>query len=196
MAVAVGLVVCLGSFFALMSQSKKESPITYPKTVMLIRHAEEPSKAEASAHLSEAGKQRAEALHGLFEKSTQRPEPFPKPDFLIAPKPGGKSRRSVETLEPLAKRLGLTISSDLEKEESEKQAQKILHDPKYTGKTILIAWNHSTLPALARGLKAGTVPLEWKESHYDRIWVIRYATGGAAEFQDLPQGLMPGDKTK
>jgi hypothetical protein len=195
-AVALGLILCLGSFVALLSQSKKEPPVTFPKAVLLIRHAEEPPKAEASIHLSDSGKRRAEALHGLFETSPGRPEPFPKPDFLFAPKPGGKSRRSLETLEPLAKQRGLTVAADLDKEDAEKLAHKVLHDPKYAGKTILVAWNHSMLPALARAFKAGNVPMEWKESHYDRIWVIRYGTGGAAEFQDLPQSLMPGDGAK
>jgi hypothetical protein len=194
--VALGLVVSLGGFFALMSQSKKEAAPAYPQAVLLIRHAEEPPKAEASIHLSEVGKKRAEALHRLFEPEGKRPAAFPKPDFLIAVKPSGKSSRSLETLEPLAKQLGLTLATDFQKEEAEKLAQAVFHDPKYAGKTVLIAWNHSVLPDLARAFKAGSVPMEWKESQYDRIWMIRYGPGGAAEFQDLPQSLLPGDKAK
>jgi len=194
--VALGLVVCLGGFFALMSQGKKEAPATYPHAVLLIRHAEEPPNSEMSSHLSEVGKKRAEVLHKLFEKSPERPEPFPKPDFLIAPKPGAKSRRSLETLEPLAKRWEMPISADQEKDNYEKIVKGIFHDPKYAGKTILIAWNHSLLPALARSLKAGTVPMEWKESQYDHIWVIRYGPGGVVEFHNQLQALMPGDRAK
>ena len=194
--VALIMVLSLGGFFALMSQGKKEPPVTYPKAVLLIRHAEEPPDAEMSIHLNEQGKKRAEALHLLFEKSKERPDPLPQPDFLFAPKPSNKSRRSVETLEPLAKKLGLGISTDFEKENVEKLAHAIFHDPKYAGKTVLIAWNHTFIPALAGALKAPDHPVSWKDKQYDRIWEVRYGDGGKPAFRDLPQLLTLGDKAK
>jgi broad specificity phosphatase PhoE len=194
--VAVMLTLSMGSFVALMSQSKKELPRTYPKTVLLIRHAEKPPDTDQSIHLSDQGKKRAEALHLLFEKSKTRPEPFPKPDFLIAPKPTNKSHRSTETLEPLAAKYELTIAADFVKEDVEKLADAIFHNPKYAGKTLLIAWNHTFIPALASTLKTPNHPMNWKDEQYDRVWEIRYGTGGKLEFRDLPQGLMSGDKVK
>ena len=186
----------LGGFFAVMSEGKKETPRTHPEVVLLIRHAEKPPDAEMSNHLAEAGKRRADALFQLFEKSEARTAPFPKPDFLFAAKPNGTSRRSFETLEPLAKRLKLPIVADYDKENAAKVAHSIFHDSKYAGKTVLIAWNHSYLPALARAFQATDAPAEWKDSHYDRIWEITFDRSGKAAFRDRPQGLMPGDKSK
>ena len=194
--VALMMVFSLAGFFALMSQGKKELPTTYPKAVLLIRHAEKPPDAEMSIHLNEQGKKRAEALHQLFEKSNARSAPLPKPDFLIAPKASNKSRRSMETLEPLATKYNLTIAADYEKEDVEKLSHAIFHDPKYAGKTVLIAWNHTFLPSLASTLKAPNTPVTWKDDQFDRVWEIRYGNGGKVEFHDLPQVLMPGDKTK
>lgn len=186
----------LGGFFVVMSEGKKESPKAYPKTVLLIRHAEEPPDSEMSSHLSEAGKRRAEAIVHLFEKSEARTEPFPKPDFLFAPKPSGKSRRSLETLEPLGKQLNLPIAADREKEDADKLAYAILHDSQYAGKTVLIAWNHSVLPDLARAFQTADVPANWKNSQFDRVWEITFDQSGKAAFRDRAQALMPGDKPK
>jgi len=194
--VALMLMLSLGGFMALLSQSKKEVAKTYPKTVMIIRHAEKPPDAEMSTHLSDQGHKRANALHQLFEKSKSRPEPFAKPDFLFAPKASKSSRRSTETLEPLGKLYGLPIAADFAKEDVEKLADSIFHEPKYAGKTVLIAWNHSFIPQLATALKAPSHPVNWKDDVFDRLWEINYGNGAKLQFHDHPQHLIEGDKAK
>src|SRR5438128_97023 len=88
------------------------APARYPKQVLIIRHAEKPPEDDPSVHLSPRGQQRAQALPELFNVSGTRPEPFPTPDFVFAARNSGQSHRSVETVQPLAKALKLTINRD------------------------------------------------------------------------------------
>ncbi len=58
----------------------------YPNVVMIIRHAEKPPEDANSVDLSAEGMKRAEALPQLFQASTNRPTPFPAPDFFLPPR--------------------------------------------------------------------------------------------------------------
>src|SRR5262249_5789720 len=73
------------------------APKSYPRTVLLIRHAEKLVGGK-SVHLNEKGVERAKILAKLFEKSASRPTPFPTPDYIIAGKNTGNSHRPVETV--------------------------------------------------------------------------------------------------
>jgi hypothetical protein len=87
-----------------------DAPKTYPAHVLIIHHAEKPSADAASPDLSAEGRERAEALPQLFLKAGNRPEPFPKPDFVFADADSKNSHRPKETVAPLAKALGLKIN--------------------------------------------------------------------------------------
>src|SRR5512137_2536425 len=80
-----------------------------PAQVILLRHAEKPAN-EADDHLSEQGRERAQALVGFF---TTNPAVTNRglPSVLFAPLATrrGHSGRPAETLEPLAKQLRLPI---------------------------------------------------------------------------------------
>jgi hypothetical protein len=180
----------------------------YPKTVLMIRHAEKTGDKD-DIHLSEQGKQRAEVLHQLFESSKDRPNPFPKPDFIFAAAHHKDSQRPLETVTPLATTLKLPINnmfdSKLSPPDADKKSAKlnmfnlrdeIFGDSKYFGKTILICWRHSTLPELAKTFKATKVPEKWDDNVFDRVWLISYDDQGAAKFEDLPQRLIKGDSEK
>ena len=78
------------------------------------------------------------------------PAHFPKPDFLIATKKSNGSNRPVETIMPLAEALHETIDSTFADEEFEQVAHAVLTDPKYAGKTVLIAWHHGRTPRWQR----------------------------------------------
>lgn len=164
----------------------------FPAQIILIRHAEKPVN-EKSEDLSEKGFQRAQALTKIFEV---HPELARNgiPDFLYAAKyiPGDSSRRSIQTLEPLAQQLNLQISSNFFKEDFETLARDLLVNPKYNRKSILIAWTHSYLPKFAMAL--GSAPQKkWDSAVFDRIWWIQFDPRGRASFLDLAQNLLPGD---
>ena len=101
------LLLLPGLFTAAVPDRKQPS---FPAQVLIIRHAEKPSEDDLSVDLSPAGKKRAEALPGLFIKSNSRPAPFPRPDFIFATKNSMQSHRPLETVTPLAKKLGITVN--------------------------------------------------------------------------------------
>lgn len=166
--------------------------LAQPREVLIIRHAEKPVDDD-DVHLTQAGRERAEALFKLFQKSDTRLDPFPKPDFLFASRNSKHTHRSVETVTPLAKKLKLNLDTRFDSEEFTDLAKELLTNPRYTNKTVLICWRHGSIPDLARALKANDAPDKWKDSAFDQVWRITYAPGGKATFAKRHQELMPGD---
>jgi hypothetical protein len=172
-----------------------EGAKSYPARILLIRHAEKPDDPK-EVGLSERGKQRAAALPKLFEKADDRAEPLPKPDYLFATRDSEASRRPTKTLKPLAKKLGLKVHAEVANKDFAALARKLLSDPKYAGKTVLICWHHGTMPELAVALDASQAPDRWKDKVFDRVWQIEYSRDGKATFRDRPQRLLEGDAKK
>lgn len=174
-----------------------------PQTVLIIRHAEKTGE-KGDIHLSKKGYERADVLLKLFEKSSDRPMPFPRPDFIFAAATDKSSQRPLETVMPLAKALKLTINEKFdsklpkadEKTGMHKLRDDIFGDSKYFGKTILVSWRHKALPELAKTLKAPNAPSKWEDDVFDRVWRIDYDDAGKARFSDLPQRLLKGDAEK
>jgi hypothetical protein len=174
-------------------QGVVKSP-NYPARVLIIRHAEKTNDV-LSVHLSEDGKKRAEALPKLFEKSDDRPEPFPKADFLIATRNTKNSQRPTETLTPLAKWLDLKVDAGFDHQNPAAFAKAIFGTPKYAGKTVLVCWHHGAIVELAKSLGADSPP-EWKDNVYDRVWDLTFDELGKVTFRNRPMQLMPGDAKK
>jgi hypothetical protein len=211
-AVLGALGVCLSTTKA-PAESEASKNTRYPQCILLIRHAEKTGD-KTDIHLSKQGTERALVLDQLFVASKDRPVPFPTPDFIFAASHHKDSQRPVETVTPLARKLKLTINdrydsklpaapdpnNDKEKAAKKERMQElrdeIFGSPKYFGKTILIAWRHSTISELAKTLKASKVPSKWEDNVFDRIWQITYDDQGNATFRDLPQRLLPGDAEK
>jgi len=164
-----------------------------PGTIVIIRHAEEPSGN--SIHLSPKGERRAEALATFFQTNaivTRHGQAV----ALFAPKPKPqKSRRSEETLLPTAEALNLSIREPFTEEQYPLLAKRILKDPGLKGKTVIIAWTHGSIAKLAAALGARSTPSRWKDSVYDRLYVIT-RSNGRVTFRDLPQRLLPGDSKR
>lgn len=128
------------------------------------------------------------------------PKPVPArpllapPDFLIASHEGGSSNRAYETIIPLASALKLHIDNNYSdsKDDVDRLAEDLIHDPKYTGKRVLICWHHGKIANLAHKLGVKPKPSEWDPMVFDRIWSINYKDA-TARLQDLPQKLLFGD---
>ncbi len=166
-------------------------PVAGPRVVLLIRHAEKPDNTgtEKSPDLSPRGFERAAALPTLF------PTRFARPDFLIATKRSAHSNRPVETLEPLAKSLQLGIDATYKDGDFAELAHEVLTDPKYSGKTVMIAWHHGKLPELAHALGAHDAPGRWDPAVFDRVWQITF-DNGKANWRELSENALPGDDGK
>ncbi len=168
-----------------------DSHIKGPKLIMIIRHAEKPDETDGQKdpNLSKQGYARADALAKVI------PDHFAKPDFLIATKKSKGSDRPAETITPLAKAINETIDAKFKDEEFADVAKEVLTNPKYDGKTVLIAWHHGKIPELAKALGVTDAPDKWDSKVFDRVWEITFEDGKAT-LKDLPQHAMPGDSEK
>jgi len=162
----------------------EQGSVTSLRTVFIIRHAEKPSEGP---HLSDMGRERAQALVGLFGDC------FCRPDALIAAANQPKSSRPVETLEPLSAALGLRIDADFGTMDVDRLAERLRGGGEPVGRVVLISWRHDAIPLLAQALGAQDAPSDWPEHIFDRVWRLLYTANGAVRFADLAQGLLPGD---
>jgi broad specificity phosphatase PhoE len=147
-----------------------------------MRHAEKPLD-ERDPHLSAAGRERA----GRLVMSIPRLSGTPDFLFAAADKPG--SVRPRETLEPLAAALGLEIDHQVSDKDCEGFAQKLLTEPAFEGKRVVVSWRHDALPALARALGAppGLCPDPWPDRRYDVVLRFDYEPDGKARASALKE---------
>jgi len=140
-----------------------------PSRILLMRHADKPDDPE-DPNLSAAGMVRADHLAAYI------PQTFGKPDYIIATARSKHSDRPLETVEPLARAVGVTVQHDIRDKDFEDLVEEIFSDPAYHGKTVVIAWHHATLPAIAAllGAPAGSYPDPWPDDTYDVILDFRY----------------------
>jgi phosphohistidine phosphatase SixA len=167
-------------------------PAPGPNVVIIIRHAEKPDPGpdgEKDPNLSPRGYERADALAKVI------PEHFPRPDFLLATMKSKGSNRPVETITPLANALHEPIESTFKDDEFVQLAHAVLTDPKYSGKTVLIAWHHGKIPELAKALGVQDAPDKWNPDVFDRVWEITFQDN-TPTWKDLPEDALPGDSQK
>jgi hypothetical protein len=120
------------------------------------------------------------------------------PEVIIAQSPSQKnhSQRSLETVAPLAKALGLPIISRFTFGQVQEMVQWLKSQREYDGKTALICMNHMEIAELAKAL--GVVhlrPRVWPHETYDRLYVLTFApeNGRFLSLQNLTQTLLFGD---
>src|SRR5262249_33452034 len=116
--------------------------------ILIIRHAEEPSKGDG---LSSRGTARAQGYVDYFKNFTIDGKPV-KIDYLFAASDSSNSRRPRLTLEPIAQALGISTDSQFKSKDFLKLAQKIETLPQ--GSNVLICWHHSDIPNLIGALGA------------------------------------------
>jgi phosphohistidine phosphatase SixA len=140
-----------------------------PSRIILMRHADKPDDPD-DPDLSAAGVTRAEHL------ATYIPQTFGKPDYIIATARSKHSDRPLETVEPLAHAVGVSVQHDIRDKDFEDLVDEIFSDAAYRGKTVVISWHHGTLPAIAAllGAPAGTYPDPWPDDTYNVILDFRY----------------------
>jgi hypothetical protein len=168
--------------------------------IMIVRHAEKPAddrhgvrpNGEHDRHsLSVAGWTRAGALVALF--APQRGEPtagLARPAAIHASgHGGGGSRRPVQTVTPLADRLGLDVHHHLLiGQEAELAGELTAHRG-----PALVAWHHEAIPALVRAIGPAECPKAWPDDRYDVVWTLT-ADGSRWRFAQVPQLLLAGDR--
>jgi len=178
---------------------------------MIIRHAEKPvghfagvNEAGASSphDLIVRGWQRAGALACLFAPAYGPVQNalLAKPAFIFAsaavddPMPGDvKSRRSEETVTPLAELIGVDINLTFSKgqETALAKAAQACNGP------VLIAWQHENINLIANAiLGSKDAPQTWPKECFDVVFVLTLnRSDGTYSFAQVPQCLLAGDST-
>jgi hypothetical protein len=175
------------------------------QTIFIVRHAEKPADDGSVGGVSESGApdpnelsvrgwQRAGALARFFAAGEPRQLAMRPPDALFAAAPAGgyRSRRNVSTLTPLARLLGIAICERFSKGDEAALAACI----ESMGGSIVIAWKHRAIPALATRLASGNpsmLPAAWPEDRFDLVWMFAKDNSAPRRFMQFPQLLLAGD---
>ncbi|MFL5541126.1 MAG: hypothetical protein ACJ8J0_19220 [Longimicrobiaceae bacterium] len=178
--------------------------------IMLIRHAEKPGDPPpphgVDKHgdhdpesLSVHGWQRAGAL-ACFFAPTHGPLQSPlvsTPAVIYAAAPekedqdGSKSERPLQTVTPLAQKLGLTVDTGFTRGQEAQVAQAAMTE----SGVVLIAWQHQDAHLIANAILGNdtTAPQTWPGDRFDIVWVFDLQRGGSYSFTQVPQMLLEGD---
>ncbi len=181
-----------------------QSPTT--TKIMIIRHAEKPPASgqpfgvtadgvQDEESLIIQGWQRAGALACLFAPSRGplQDAGLATPKFLFASesKSGGGSKRPLETITPLASKLGLTP-----KTHKKSDIDKVAEDAMSCGDVALISWQHEDIPTIANAIvgNSTTVPQAWPGHRFDIVWIFDLDRSSKSySFKQVPQRLLAGD---
>ena len=114
-------------------------------------------------------------LMGRIYGQLVRPDDRPSKTALIITHPAAAFLGHY-LLRPLADACGLVIDGSYESREFAQLASKVLHDPRFDGSRIVVAWTHKELPTLASALGAPrrTFPKVWGDDVYDLCFQLSY----------------------
>ena len=171
---------------------------------MLIRHAEKPdggppfgvteSGSENKRSITVRGWQRAGALASFFARPARPKIATPdtifaaaKSDDPLIPKDDAKSLRPLQSVAPLASRLGCTLHNEIAVGEESKLVSEL---QKVDG-TVLVAWEHKRIPAIAGAFVKG--PPSWRDDVFDEVWVLDRNPDGSYTMSVVKQDLLAGD---
>lgn len=165
-----------------------------PAQIVVIRHGEKP---DAGSELNERGLARAKALANYFRTNPAVIKHGPPAAiYAMQPKGPGGSVRAIQTVQPLADALNLTINSDWKKDQLGELVAAVLAAPGLEGKTVLICWEHKVIPDMVRRFGWTTAPSRWDGAVYDRAWILDLVGGRPVAFTDAPQRVLPGDSAE
>lgn len=193
--VAAGLAACG-------NEPAPAAPPDVNPVIMIIRHAEKPPNEGVSPKgidvdgnendhaLTPTGWVRAGALVQLFGRGPL-PDGLATPTRFYASQGDTKSLRPMQTLSPLAARLGSYVITKYSRDDVKSLAAEL----RARGGVSLIAWESDALPTIPAAL--GPVdpkpPAIWPGDRFDVIWVLT-AKGDGWTFKQVPQMLLAGDR--
>jgi hypothetical protein len=172
--------------------------------IMLIRNAEKPNHSGTSPHgvgaegefdnysLTVNGWLRAGALVGLFAPFRGEPtRGLRRPDTVYgAAFEEGHSKRAVQTVSPLAARLGREVVRRFGTGDEGHLAKELSSRPG----AAVVCWAHEGIHKIIEHLGEITPvpPAHWPGDRYDVVWTFtRNGTGWT--FAQVPQMLLAGD---
>jgi len=168
---------------------QKYLPDSIPLRVVIIRHGEKP---DSGLNLTCRGYNRSLALPDVIVPL------FGIPKFVYVPIIRiGKTTNSVrmyQTVIPLVVRYDIDVNSKHAETDSIYLAEDIL---KRQG-TVLVVWNSTALPSIARNLGIKNRDVKWDRLDYDTIWVIDFIRKGNGKLEPrlivTKENLDPSDE--
>jgi hypothetical protein len=186
-------------------------------TLLVIRHAEKPDPEGSDAGIDEQGNedehsltprgwQRAGCWAELFVPSLAAAASLPVPGAILASRPwsalgdqagtaagASRSKRPVETVSPLANKLGLSIDQRFSKSEEAALGQAL----SAVEGVVLVCWQHEAIGTIARsvGPVSGPLPAVWPGDRFDVV--LRFDRASASEpwrFTQVVPVTVAGDK--
>ncbi len=147
-----------------------------------MRHAEK-TRDPDDPNLSDAGLARADRLARYV------PDTFGRPDVIMATARSRHSDRPFQTVEPLAKALGLTVDQSWADQDYGALAKALLSEPRFTGKHVAVCWHHGNIPNLMHALGAadGAYPDPWARDVFDLVLVLGYPVAGSPAVETVTE---------
>ena len=133
--------------------------------VVIIRHCEKP---DSGSNCTCAGLNRALALPNVLDTVTGTPDYTYVPSLEMGKKT--KHSRMFETVMPFAVQKNLDINSKFDEADTANVALELM---KKRG-VVLMVWEHSNIPPIARNLGVKSVP-SWGKKDFDSIWIIEFS---------------------
>lgn len=177
---------------------------------MLIRHGEkqvapppfsvDENGVQDKHSLLPSGWERAGALVAFFAQPTRPEIAIPRSIYAAAVDPSPyaghdadeeeqkKSKRPLETIEPLARKLGL----EPDKTYMVGMESALAKDIKTRQGSVLVCWEHKHIPLIAAEF-THFAPKEWLGERFDLVWVLDRKGDGTYGCAVVPQLLLAAD---
>jgi hypothetical protein len=99
--------------------------------------------------------------------------------------------RSIETITPLSKKVGVTIDATIADQDFPVLASDLLADAKLNSKLILVCWHHGFLPnfAFTLGASRDQVPHHWDPLMFNLVLKLGYSTGSVSIVTPITEPL-------
>jgi len=136
--------------------------LRFPKTVIVVRHAEKAADGTPDPDLSEAGVARAQALAHMLEHAG------------VTPLYASEYRRTQQTLEPLSLLTGAAIQV-VPARDPAAVLSAIAELPRNS--VAVVAGHSNTVPGLVAALAKGSRPFQLKDEDYDRMYLVTRVDG-------------------
>jgi broad specificity phosphatase PhoE len=185
------------------------------QTIMIIRHAEKPEPGADGGvdaggtpdpkSLTPTGWQRAGAWAEIFKPSLGQSGMLPVPGSVFASAPashaeiasgqgGSKSRRPLETVTPLAAKLGIEV--DLSFTEGNEIA--LASAVSSISGVVLICWQHEDIATIAQAIDPhdASIPTNWPGERFNVIFRFdRPNAASAWSFRQIVPVMLHGDQS-
>lgn len=162
------LAACTGARSAA-PRAEAEAPPSASTVVLLVRHAEKASEGGNDPALTPAGQQRAQALLDVAGSAG------------VSAIYTTQYRRTHDTAQPLADRLGVTVTERAISAGAQAHATELAREilTQHRGETVLVVEHSNTLPSILAELARVQIP-QLGDNEYDRLFVVVVPPSGPA----------------